>query len=120
MRRDLAALGFLHRVKLGKVSEQIMDLFQPVGARPLLGSSIGSRVRGATAFHSKQLLDRVSASSSDQFKRSLFGMVQCYNALPQWVVEKTSVSAFQRALQKFVIHRVQEGAAKWNLIFSFG
>ena len=113
-------MGFLHRVNLGKVSEQIKELFTPVGSQRPLGDYIGSRVRVATARHSKQLLDRVTATSSEQFKRSIFGMVQCYNVLPQWIVDKTSVQSFQKALQTCVTARAKEGYEGWADIFTAG
>ncbi len=118
-RRDMAILGMLHRVNLGETSEQMRELFRPTGVR-LIGDTIGSRTRAATAFHTKQLLDRVTRSSSDMFKRSAFGMVQCYNALPQRVVDEKSVKSFQRALQNSLKLRASEGFGGWQDIFSVG
>ena len=120
LRRDIGILGFLHRVNLGQVSEQIRQLFPPTGPRRSASSGIAGRVRGATAFHTKQFFDRVTATPSEQFKRSIFGMVQCYNALPQRVVDQKTVSASQGCLQESVKTRAREGFDGWQDIFSVG
>ena len=119
MRRDFAMLGLLHRVNLGNASRQIVELFSPVGTLPV-GEFIGARVRSATAFHSKQLQDRVTATSSDQFKRSIFGMVRCYNVLPQDVVDAPTVQLFQRMLQDGVKEQVRNAYPEWQSIFEIG
>ena len=119
-RRDIAILGMLHRVNLGQVSPQMADFFEPIGERPVLGDFVAARVRGATAFHNRQLRDRITANSSEQIKRSILGMVQCYNALPQQFVDAKSVSLFQRQLQVVVTKRVRDGFDNWQSLFSDG
>ena len=119
-RRDMAILGFLHRVNLGLVSEQIKTMFPRVGQRANIGNVIAARVRGATAWHNKQLYDRVTATSTVQFKRCIFGMVRCYNALPQHIVDLKTVKAFQRTLQLSLIHRAKQGYDGWQRIFADG
>ncbi len=47
-------------------------------------------------------------------------MVQCYNALPQRVVDEKSVKSFQRALQNSLKLRASEGVGGWQDIFSVG
>ena len=106
-RRCIGILGFLHRVVLCQVSTQISDLFPmaPVRATP---DNIASRARGGVcARHSRQLMDRVQASSSDQFRRSIFGLVQCYNSLPQSIVDQPIVTVFQRSLQAALSQHAQ-------------
>lgn len=120
VRRDIAILGFLHRINLNLVSDQIKELIPQVGSREPLGNFVASRVRGATCLHNMQLYDRVSATCSEQFKRSIFGMVRCYNSLPQWVVENTSVKAFQRSLQECVKSCARSGLRRWQSIFADG
>ena len=56
-RRGMAILGFLHRVNLDQVSDQIKAMFPQIGQRPDIGDHIPARVRGATAWHNRQLLD---------------------------------------------------------------
>ena len=98
-RRSIGILGFLHRITLGQVSGQIADLF-PRAAFTCTPDNISARLRGER--HNRQFLDRVVASSTDAFRRSIFGTVQCYNALPQAVVDQPSVSSFQRSSQTAV------------------
>ena len=68
---------------------------------------ISARARGVAQRHSKQLVDRVHARSSEQFKRSIFGMVQCYNALPQCIMDEGTVSSFQKGIQQGVMNRIR-------------
>ena len=119
MRRDIGILGLLHRVNLGLASKQMAELFPPTGPA-VVGDYIGGRVRGATAFHTKQLLDRVEARSSEQFRRSMFGMVRCYNVLPQNIVDAPTTTIFQRSLQDAVKARVRKGDRDWRQFFEFG
>ena len=118
-RRCMAILGFLHRVVLGKVSAQIALLF-PRTERQERRDFIGHRVRGFEARHDKQLHDRISTSSTDQFKRSIFGMIPCYNALPQEFVDISSIKAFQKKLQTSLIHQARSGHISWQDVFSDG
>ena len=119
-RRDISILGMLHRVNLGLVSPQMQELFPRVGVRPVDRRSVASRVRSARSYHDRQLLDRVSATSTVQFRLSIFGMVQCYNALPQSIVNASSVKAFQRSLQLKLIDRVRGGYDDWQQIVTIG
>ena len=115
VRRDIASLGFLHRVNLRLVASQVEELFQRIGTRSVRGSGTGSRVRAASAFHNKQLLHRASATSTEQFKKSIFRMVQC----PPWIVDKPTVSAFQRCLQTCIKQKAAAGN-EWSEIFAIG
>ena len=98
MRRCIAILGFLHRVVLGLTSTQIGELF-PLAAANEARDHISAQVRGVAQKHSKQFMDRINPRSSEHMKRSIFGMIQCYNALPQYIVDEPTVSSFQRRLQ---------------------
>ncbi len=118
VRREIGILGFLHRVILGQISGQISELFPRAIPRSSSGW-ISGRIQGARR-HDKQLLDRITAESSDQMKRSIFGMVQCYNALPQHVVDSPSGKCFQRQLQQALVTRVREGYDGWRSVFSDG
>ena len=113
-RRCMAILGFLHRINLGLVSAQIHAMFPKVGARVLAGNGVASRTRAVTASHDKQLSDPVTSASSEQFKRSIFGMIQCYNALPQRIVDFKTVKLFQRSLQASVTERARQGHEGWQ------
>ena len=119
-RRCIGILGFLHRVVLGQVSGQISDLFSH-GTCVGISDNISARSRGGIcAKHTKQIVDRVQASSSDQFRRSIFGMVQCYNSLPQSFVDLPIVSLFQRSLQVVLFRHAESGSANWQDIYSDG
>ena len=119
-RRCIGILGFLHRVVLGQVSGQISDLF-PMAPALASPDNISARSRGGIcARHNKQIVDRVQVSSSDQFRRSIFGMVQCYNSLPQSVVDLQTVSLFQRSLQVVLFRHAESGSANWQDIYSDG
>ena len=108
MRRCIAVLGFLHRIVLGRASPQIQMLFPLAAARPAR-DLISARARGVAQRHSMQLVGRVHARSSEQFKRSIFGMVQCYNALPQCIVDEATVSSFQKRIHQGVMNRIRNG-----------
>lgn len=111
----MAVLGFLHRANLGLVSTQVRDLFLPVGS-----PESARATRAAATAHTKQLFDRVTHSSTDMFKKSMFGMVQCYNSLPQDVVDKASVKAFQRVLQQTLMAQARLGNDEFHMLFSVG
>ena len=115
-RRDMAILGFLHRVNIGLVSNQIRDLFPPVTH----GSDRAFAPRTAARIHNRQLLDRVTRDSSEQFKGSIFGMVQCYNSLPQEIVDKKDVKTFQRSLQEGLRTQARAGNEEWQTMLSVG
>ena len=115
-RRDMAILGFLHRVNIGLVSNQIRDLFPPVAH----GSDRVFAPRTAARIHNRQLLDRVTRDSSEQFKGSIFGMVQCYNSLPQEIVDKKDVKTFQRSLQEGLRTQARAGNEEWQTMLSVG
>ena len=121
MRRDIAILGFLHRVVLGLTSSQIAQLFPIAEPRNLASDQIAAQARGLTRRHNKQISDRVTTRSTEQFKRSIFGMVQCYNSLPQCIVDAPSISGFQSSLQSGVIGRISEGRCdNWQHVFRDG
>ena len=103
---------YLHRVNLGQTSRQMLELFPPIGERAGLNSS--SRSLGT--FHNRQLHDRISNYSSTQLRRSILGMVQCYNALPQHFVNAKSVKLLQRQLQVAVAARARDGYVGWLCI----
>ena len=102
------------------VSGQISELF-PHATRSSVQDVISARVRGVAQRHDKQLVDRVTARSTEQFKRSIFGMVQCYNALLQSIIDETCISSFQKRLQLGVMKRVRVGHLdNWQGIFKAG
>ena len=115
-RRDMGMLGVLHKINLKSAVPQLQTLF------PILGSVVEpasrQRLRNWRLLHSKQLATPVDFTSSDVLKRSLFGLVHCYNGLPQNVVDAESVKAFQRQLQSGLLKYAELGAEDWHLLYS--
>ena len=114
VRREIGMLGFLHRVNLGQTSDQIAELFPRVGERQPSGYQL--RVR----FHNKQIFDHIDNYSTNLIRRSILGMVSCYNALPQRIVDSKTISSFQSCLQRTIVNRVSEGHVAWQDIFAVG
>ena len=96
-RRDMSMLGALHKVALGIAPPQLAALSPAVGVveEPLQRQ----RLRHWRPLHNKQLSTHASFLSSEITRRSLFGLVHCYNRLPQTVVDARTVRAFQGRLQ---------------------
>ena len=115
LRRQIGILGYLHRMNLGLATRQMTELFPLVGRR-----DARTHFQLRATFHDKQIHDRVHANSTDQFRRSIFGMVECYNALPQRFVDSKTVKRFQGDLQRAVMRRVSEGYDGWRDIFTMG
>ena len=102
-------------MNLGLATRQMTELFPLVGRR-----DARTHFQLRATFHDKQIHDRVHANSTDQFRRNIFGMVECYNALPQRFVDSKTVKRFQGDLQRAVMRRVSEGYDGWRDIFTMG
>ena len=111
-RRDMAMLGVLHNINLGGAPSQLQALAQELPGR--------RRLRFWRPLHSKQLATPVDGASSEVLKRSLFGLVHCYNKLPQKLVDATTVKALQRDLQLGLLHCAELGLGNLHLLFSTG
>ena len=96
-RRDIAMMGVLHRIVLGEAPPQLVALFPVLGA---VSEPAGlQRLRGWRPRHTRQLATPATYNSTELLRRSLFGLVECYNWLPQKAVDCKTVKAFQRTLQ---------------------
>ena len=115
-RRDMGMLGVLHKVNLGVAPVQIEKLFPRLGCTEETGWK--QRLRFWRPLHSRQLATPVDASSSEVLRRSLFGLVACYNGLPQSFVDEVSVKTFQRRLQLGLLRLAELGAEDWGLLYS--
>ena len=82
-RRDLSMLGVLHKVNLSSAPPQLQELFPRIGS--VDGPAGRSRLRYWRRLHGRQLATPVDWASSDALRRSLVGVVRCYNKLPQKV-----------------------------------
>ena len=98
-RRDMAMLAVLHKINLGMVPPQLQALFPKLGRveEPLARH----RLRYGRPLHTKQLATHANFASSNVLQRSLFGLVHCYNGLPQRLVDASSVKVFQRNARPF-------------------
>ena len=119
-RRDMAMLGALHNVTLGTAPAQLRLLFPPLGAPPTVPNNWQQRLRNLRALHDRQLSTAATPFSTDTFARSLFGLVNLYNKLPQHLVECTSVKLFQRKLQFGLQRQADAGTAGWQQLYSAG
>ena len=117
-RRDMAMLGLLHKINLGEAPLQLQALFPKTGLVPELPGR--RRLRFWRPLHSKQLATPVDWASSEVLKRSLFGLVRCYNKLPQKLVDASTVKALQRDLQLGLLHCAELGLNNWQSLFSSG
>ena len=115
-RRDMAMLGLLHRVNLNTAPCQLASFFPKLGVRsePLQRQ----RLRHWRALHSKQLGTVATHFSSEVMKNSLFGLVHCYNQLPQRVADSLSVKALQRSLQATLVTLADKGCEDWSLLYA--
>ena len=111
LRRNIAALGFLHRVTLGLAHPDIMELFPPESH-----SSHRFRTRLAIHRHGKQLKDRCNGSQNDLVHRSFFGMVRVYNLLPDRAIEMQTVHTFQKELTAMA-RRQCRTSQQWQSVF---
>ena len=122
-RRDMAMLGALHKITLGIAPAQLMALFPPIPA-PVTGTAARTldrqRLRHWRPPHDCQLHTDAHFQSSDVLLRSLFGLVKCYNRLPQQVIAAKSVEEFQRLLQNGLRKGASSGLTEWQHLFDFG
>ena len=111
LRRNIGMLGFLHKRVLGKSHPAIQRLF------PFHADVFGSLRPGE---HDKQLYDHILEVQQQQslHRRSVFGMVQIYNRLPQHVVNHTTISLFQRHLTLEARKLCEDGNPTWIDSFS--
>ena len=65
-----------------------------------------------------QLMLRHHGEQRQEFHRSLFGVVNIWNILPESVVTEPSVSNFQSAVMKIVRRAVEDDAEKWQTMLS--
>ena len=108
LRRDIAMLGFLHKRVLGLAHEHFSELFP-------FAAGVVSNYAERFPKHNKQLK---SFSGNFEFRemlwrRSVFGLVQIYNKLPQSFIDSHSVHDFQVCLTEFARTRCTENLPDW-------
>ena len=87
----MALMGLLHCIVLNDVSPQLAELFSTASYWP---SDIAS-ARFQLRRRNRQL--RQLAIGTGTLRRSLFGLVQVYNLLPQHIVDHNSAQSLQCA-----------------------
>ena len=114
-RRDISALGLMHRVVLGLAPPQLTEFFRSANA-----AQLGRGWAYNFQWHNRQLHDAIDGSTNRTMERSIFSLVYSYNCLPQHVVEHQSVKSFQRCLQNAVKTGARAGHADWASLLKFG
>ena len=110
LRRDIAMLGFLHKRNLPDAHDDMIVLFPPRRGRPNGG-------------HDKQMWNILTMQSENTFqtelaRRSIFSLVHVYNAVPQRIVNCSSVSDFQRDLTNVARIKLDLQHANWHTFLS--
>ena len=109
-RRDVAMLGFLHKVNLPDAHSDILALFPRRASRTGPG-------------HNKQLWNIMNMHSECTFqpelaRRSVFQLVHVYNSLPQSIVNCQSISDFQHELTVVARHKLSLHHENWRTFLS--
>ena len=118
VRRDIAMLGLIHRTVIGR---------GPAHFRSVFKADVHARMAGAGK-HRLQLQplpDHYSdfslpgSAPAQYIQNSAHGLVKVYNLLPASIVEASAcVPSFQKALQRLVQDRANDGCSNWELTLS--
>jgi len=111
LRRNIGILGLLHKRVLGKCHPSFQRLLPFYSERFDEPTGHG---------HTKKLYGHWVEISSHRalFNRSIFAMVDIYNALPQHLIDNATVSGFQSGLTQLARRRAEQGDAAWASTFS--
>ena len=119
--REIAMLGVLYKVARDTAPTELKRLF-PNGPQrlpnPYPVRETGFRLTRAS--HKKQLQTLCTPFSTERLRRSIFGMVELFNALPEWVVEVPNVKLFQKVLQKGVLRHSASYPETWQNLLRDG
>ena len=113
-RRDIAILGLLHKIALGKAPTSLRNLL------PLGPARFPRNLRAPSARHANQLQDPIDGGQSAAVSRSAFGKVDVYNLLPKVVAEQPRVKLFQNRLQAGLKKACRAGVPAWHRFLSEG
>ena len=108
-RRDIAALGVIHRAILGLGPMQFRNWFQ-------LDTSGRRFSRRLGRVHARQVVEPLL--NREYLHRSIFGYTWVYNLLPEQIVQCSSVKTFQGACQDLLKHVASSGYQEWSSTFS--
>jgi len=114
-RRDIALLGFLHRLAHQTAPSCFSELFR-------FGEASAFVRRRHPPVHARQIHDPIDGTQSRALERSVYGLIYTFNSLPAEVVEATDVATFQRHLQRAVIKASDSHAVGewWHLVLRDG
>ena len=108
-RRDMAALGLIHRTVLGLGPPHFRTWFFPATTTPH-----NHATRRQTPKHNKQLHDYLQGNHTELLRRSLLRQVRVYNSLSQSTVDANSVSLFQHRLQCELKDAAANNKPQWS------
>ena len=114
-RRDMAIMGLLHRINNNEAPESMSAYFFPE-YRVMFPR--GFRERHLR--RNRQLHDYRDGSDSRIFQRSIFGLINAYNLLPQCVVDLKSTHTFQHHLQRALKEAASIDGFAWKTLYSVG
>lgn len=101
-RRDIAQLGMIYRAVLRMGPAQLHQFF--IRVRPFHG-------------HAYTIYDPCVGRPQQFFKRSIFGLIHCYNRLSDDIIDLKNVSHFQSNLQQLLKTTVSDNNPHWKNIF---
>ena len=106
LRRNIAMLAVLNKRVHNRCHPAFLTLF-PLARSP------------NPRYHDKQLLSSFPdiCYQPALFLRSIFALTDCYNRLPQHIVDLSSVHDFQHELTELVRHRCNSGMQLWDRTF---
>ena len=110
LRRDIAVLGFLHKIQLGDVHPDLHGLF----TRDIEPAT--APTRRAARRHARQF--REQPGNSLYFKQSLFGALTVYNFFPTYAIEATTVKAFQILLTRDARSACESQVPGWQTMYN--
>ena len=111
LRRDMAALGVIHRTVLGLGPQHFKQWFYFDTMERRHSTRLGRR-------HGRQLADPYWQYGREYLNRSLVGYVSVYNLLPERIVSATKVKDFQTLLQDMVKDVAASGDTSWRTLYS--
>ena len=105
LRRSIAMLSFIFRCVRGSAPERCCSLFS------LSPSTNVCNTRRQKALHTAQLVDPVGPNSGAVLRRSVYGLIAFWNALPADVVAVDNVKKFQSMIQNAASEAMRRGAS---------
>ena len=116
LRRDIAALGLLHKIQLGEAHADFDWAFPDFdGLFPKAIESGPTHTRHGARRHGRQF--KAISGNSSYFNQFLFGMTKVYDVLPEYAVSSPTVASFQFAPTKDARFACQSDKRDWISTF---